>query len=89
MIWQMNLSPRTDLCSPAEAVQVRRSRMPEEIHRPKQSEEAREEPLAGGAGAGHGFGEQAICNLEEMSKSKAICLWIQYECSDLKDPEKY
>ena len=89
MIWQMNLSPGTELCSPVEAVQVRRSWLPEEIHRPKQSEETREEPLAGGAGAGHGFGEQAICNFDEMRKSKAICLWIQYGCSDLKVPEKY
>ena len=64
MIWQMNLSPGTELCSPVEAVQVRRSWMPEEIHRPKQSEETREEPLAGGAGAGHGFGEQTIYNCD-------------------------
>ena len=52
------MSPVFELRSPAETVQMRRSRMPEEVHRPKQSEEAREEPLAGGAGAGHGFGKQ-------------------------------
>ena len=64
MIWKINMSPVFELRSPAETVQMRRSRMPEEIHRPKQPEEAREEPLAGGAGAGHGFGEQTIYNCD-------------------------
>ena len=39
---------------------MRRSRMPEEIHRPEQPEEAREEPLEGGTGAGHGYGKQIV-----------------------------
>ena len=35
---------------------MRRSRLPEALHGPEQFEEAREEPLEGGAGPGRGHG---------------------------------
>ena len=35
---------------------MRRSRLPEAVHGPEQFEEAREEPLEGGAGPGRGHG---------------------------------
>ena len=54
---------------------MRRSRMPEEVHRPKQLEETREEPLEGGAGAGHGYGGQTI---------RKVYIFIGKHCSDVK-----
>ena len=46
---------------------MRRSRLPEAVHGPQQFEEAREEPLEGGAGPGRGNG---VRDLESFEKDK-------------------
>ena len=57
-----SLSPKNDLGSSVETIQMRRAWLPEEIHRPKQFEEACEESFTRGTRAGHGFGKSTICN---------------------------
>ena len=52
---------------------MRRSRLPEAVHGPQQFEEAREEPLEGGAGPGRGYGGRDFESFErEKDKVEII-----------------
>ena len=60
---------------------MRRSRLPEALHGPEQFEEAREEPLEGGAGPGRGHGGRDLEHFERNLKSFLVRAADNLNCS--------
>ena len=60
---------------------MRRSRLPEALHGPEQFEEAREEPLEGGAGPSRGHGGRDLENFERKLKLFLVRAADNFNCS--------
>ena len=81
MKWRASMLAGTYIWYRLEAVQVRRSRLPEAVHGPQQFEEAREEPLEGGAGPGRGYGGRVFENFERKLKFFSVRAADNFNCS--------
>ena len=60
---------------------MRRPRLPEAVHGPEQFEEAREEPLEGGAGPGRGHGGLDFEHFEIKLKLFSVRAADNFNCS--------